>query len=94
MLRGDRAGRRAQARRPPPYLCLPPHSSGRTAPGHEHVSFMSAVMYGPGQPFPRLCRHDASASQDLPEEVKPHMETHGIVMLITTILTLIAYRVW
>jgi hypothetical protein len=33
-------------------------------------------------------------SEDLPEEVNPHMETHGIVVLITTILTLIAYRVW
>lgn len=34
------------------------------------------------------------ASRDLGEEVNPHMETHGVVMLITTILTLIAYRVW
>ena len=34
------------------------------------------------------------ASQEFAEEVNRHMETHGIVMLVTTILTLIACRVW
>lgn len=28
------------------------------------------------------------------EEVNPQMETHGIVVLITTVLTLLAWRVW
>jgi hypothetical protein len=27
-------------------------------------------------------------------EVNPPMETHGIVVLVTTILTLLAWRVW
>jgi hypothetical protein len=28
------------------------------------------------------------------EEVDTQMETHGIVVLVTTILTLLAWRVW